>query len=62
MKLVRHPEHAADIRAVSVHYEEISDRVLSAFWKELDVVLATAPGSWDGSPGLVAPSPIITFP
>lgn len=40
MRVIRHPDLASDIRDVTLHYAEISDRVLSAFWSELDHVLA----------------------
>jgi len=41
MQVIRHPELASDIREVSLHYAEISERLLSAFWAELDAVLAS---------------------
>lgn len=41
MEIVRHPGLAGDIREAAVHYGEISERVLSAFWRELDSVLAS---------------------
>ena len=41
MQIIRHPELAEDIREVAMHYAEISERVLSAFWSELDSVLAS---------------------
>lgn len=41
MQVIRHPELAGDIREVAMHYAEISERVLSAFWGELDSVLAS---------------------
>lgn len=39
MQIVRHPQLAEDIREVASHYAGISERVLSAFWSELDLVL-----------------------
>lgn len=39
MRVIRHPELAKDIRDVACHYAEISERVLSSFWSELDQVL-----------------------
>ncbi len=41
MQIIRHPKLADDIRDVAMHYAEISERVLSAFWSELDSVLAS---------------------
>ena len=41
MRIIRHPKLAQDIRDAAMHYEEISERVLSAFWRELDLVLAS---------------------
>jgi plasmid stabilization system protein ParE len=41
MQVIRHPELAGDVREVAVYYAEISERVLSAFWHELDAVLAS---------------------
>lgn len=41
MQVVRHPELANDIRDVAFHYAEISERVLAAFWLELDILLAS---------------------
>jgi hypothetical protein len=41
MQVIRHPGLADDIREVAQHYAEISDRVLSAFWYDLDSVLAS---------------------
>lgn len=38
MEIIRHPKLAEDIRNVAMHYAEISDRVFSAFWRELDSV------------------------
>jgi len=40
VRVIRHPDLANDIRDVALHYAEISERVLSAFWSELDHVLA----------------------
>ncbi len=39
MQIIRHPKLAEDIHDVAMHYAEISDRVASAFWRELDSVL-----------------------
>lgn len=41
MRIIRHPKLAEDIREVAAHYAGISERVLSAFWSELDGVLAS---------------------
>lgn len=41
MRVIRHPRLAADIGDVAEHYAEISGRVLSAFWAELDFVLGS---------------------
>lgn len=41
MQIVRHPKLADDVRNVARHYAEISDRVLSSFWCELDLILAS---------------------
>lgn len=41
MHIIRHPKLAEDIRDVAMHYAEISERVLSSFWKELESVIAT---------------------
>ncbi len=41
MRIVRHPKLAEDIRDVAAHYAEISERVVSAFWSELDQELAS---------------------
>lgn len=41
MQVIRHPELAADIREVVSHYAEVSERVLSSFWAELDLILAS---------------------
>lgn len=41
MQIIRHPKLAEDIRDAAMHYAEISERVLSAFWTELDSVLAS---------------------
>ncbi len=41
MQTVRHPKLADDIRDAASHYAEISERVLSAFWRELDSVFAS---------------------
>jgi plasmid stabilization system protein ParE len=39
MQIIRHPKLAEDIRDVAMHYAELSERVLSAFWIELDALL-----------------------
>lgn len=41
MRIIRHPKLADDIRDVAEHYTEISERILAAFWSELDSVLAS---------------------
>ncbi len=41
MQIIRHPKLAGDIRDVATHYKEISERLLSAFWSELDSTLAS---------------------
>ena len=41
MQVVRHPHLASDIREVALHYAEISERTLLAFWAELDAVLGS---------------------
>jgi plasmid stabilization system protein ParE len=41
MQVIRHPKLADDIRDAAMHYAEISDRVLSAFWQELESVIAS---------------------
>jgi hypothetical protein len=39
MEIKRHPKLAEDIRNAAMHYSEIFDRVLAAFWKEIDCAL-----------------------
>lgn len=39
MHVVRHPKLAGDIRDAAMHYAEISERVFSSFWSELDAVI-----------------------
>lgn len=39
MQIIRHPKLAEDISDVAKHYGEISQRVLSTFWIELDALL-----------------------
>jgi plasmid stabilization system protein ParE len=39
MRIVRHPELAADIRDIASYYAEVSERVLNSFWSELDLAL-----------------------
>lgn len=41
MDIIRHPKLADDIRDVAMHYAEISERVLSSFWSELEAVIAS---------------------
>ena len=41
MQIIRHHKLASDIREVAGHYEEVSERVLSSFWSELDWILAS---------------------
>lgn len=41
MEIYRHPALADDIRKASLHYGEISERVLDGFWAELDGILAS---------------------
>ena len=41
MQIIRHPKLADDIRVAAMHYADISERVLTAFWHELDSVLAS---------------------
>ena len=40
MTILRHPKLAEDIHDAAAHYADISERVLSSFWNELDAVLA----------------------
>ena len=39
MRVIRHPKLADDIRNAAMHYAEISERVFSSFWIELDAVI-----------------------
>ena len=41
MQVNRHPKLAGDIREIAIHYGDISDQVLSSFWTELDMLLAS---------------------
>jgi len=41
MQIIRHPKLADDIRDAAAHYAEISERILAAFWVDLDWVLAS---------------------
>jgi hypothetical protein len=41
MQVIRHPKLAADIRGVAMRYAEVSEKVLSSFWAELDLILAS---------------------
>ena len=38
MHVIRHPKLAKDIRDAAMHYADISERVFSAFWIELETV------------------------
>jgi plasmid stabilization system protein ParE len=39
MRVIRHPKLAEDIRDAAMHYAEISGKVLSSFWSELEAVI-----------------------
>jgi plasmid stabilization system protein ParE len=39
MHVIRHPKLADDIRDAAEHYAEISERVLSSFWLELEAAI-----------------------
>jgi plasmid stabilization system protein ParE len=41
MHIIRHPKLAEDIRDAAMHYAEISEKVLSSFWNELEAVIAS---------------------
>jgi plasmid stabilization system protein ParE len=41
MRIIRHPKLADDIRNAAIHYAEISERVLSSFWLELESVITS---------------------
>jgi plasmid stabilization system protein ParE len=41
MRIIRHPKLAEDIRDAAMHYAEISERVLSSFWNELEAVITS---------------------
>jgi hypothetical protein len=41
MEIIRHPELATDIRDTAAHYAEVSERILSLFWAELDSILSS---------------------
>jgi len=41
MDIIRHPKLAEDIHDVATHYAEISERVLSSFWNDLEAVIAS---------------------
>lgn len=48
MRIIRHPKLSEDIRVVAMHYAEISERILLAFWNELDAAISSVennPGS-----------------
>ena len=37
--MIKHPKLADDIRDAAMHYAEISERLLSSFWLELESVI-----------------------
>jgi plasmid stabilization system protein ParE len=39
MHVIRHPKLAEDIRDAATHYADISERVFSAFWIELETLI-----------------------
>jgi plasmid stabilization system protein ParE len=39
MHVIRHPKLAEDIRDAAMHYADISERVFTAFWIELETVI-----------------------
>lgn len=39
MRIIRHPDLAKDIRTTAEHYADISEKILNAFWSELDSIL-----------------------
>jgi plasmid stabilization system protein ParE len=39
MHVVRHPKLADDIRDAAMHYAQISERVFSSFWNELEEII-----------------------
>jgi plasmid stabilization system protein ParE len=41
MRVISHPKLAEDIRDAAMHYAEISERVLSSFWLELESVISS---------------------
>lgn len=41
MRIIRHPKLAEDIRDVAMHYAEISEKILSSFWNELESIIAS---------------------
>ena len=41
MQVIRHPKLAEDIHDAATRYAEMSERVLSSFWTELDFVLTS---------------------
>ena len=41
MRIILHPKLADDIRDAAMHYAEISERVLSSFWLELESIISS---------------------
>ncbi len=41
MQIIRHPKLAEDIREIALHYADFTERILDAFWDELDAILAS---------------------
>lgn len=41
MEIIRHPGLASDIRETAAHYADVSERILSLFWAELDLILSS---------------------
>lgn len=41
MQIIRHPELAEDVHNVTMHYAEVSERILAAFWNELDSIITS---------------------
>ena len=39
MRIVRHPDLASDVKEVAEHYADVSEKILNAFWTELDSIL-----------------------
>lgn len=44
MHVIRHPKLADDIRDAAMHYADISERIFSSFWIELDAVIDASSG------------------